>query len=194
MKNRRSEFLEQIQELGLATEIQSVKDVKVDKDDPVQVRLAGKRHMESVLEIENRSFNVPWDEPKFLQYVQKRNHIFKVVESRRGLVYGFIIYELAEGKIRIVNLAVAPEVRRTGIGSMIVEELKDRASPNKRPIIEVYLLERNIQAQLFFSSLGFRAVSQKRAEDICYDEDLYLFQYSLVHQGVNRISRYFKET
>jgi len=162
-----------------------------------QVRWLIRRDMDEVLEIENRSFQFPWSEAEFLAVLRERNCIGTVYESPSGLIHGFMIYELHKKTLRVLNLAVAPEVRRTGVGRTMVRRLIEKLGQQRRHFIEAEVRETNLNAQVFLSSAGFRAVRVLRRHYDDTDEDGILFRYSLpvdemppTVDGSNRISQY----
>lgn len=170
--------------------------LKKDERKP-QVRWLIRRDMDEVMEIENRSFEFPWTEADFLTALRQRNVIGCVYESPQGYIHGFIIYELHKNHLRVLNLAVAPEVRRTGVGRSIVQRLIDKLSQQRRTFIDAEVRETNLPAQLFFSQAGWRAakVLRKHYDDTA--EDAILFRYTLpvdempaMIDGINRISQY----
>ncbi len=146
---------------------------------PPGIRWLIRRDMDEVLEIERRSFQFPWTEEEFLVCLRQRNCIGTVYESPQGYIHGFMIYELHKWSLRLLNFAVAPEVRQTGVGRAMVQRLIDKLSQQRRRFIEAEVRETNLKAQLFFSGAGFKAVSVLRRHYDDTDEDAYLFRYSL---------------
>lgn len=167
---------------------------------PPQIRWLIRRDMPEVMEIEKRSYEFPWTEEEFLTCLRQRNCIGTVYESSGGFIHGFMIYELHARTLRVLNLAVAPEVRGTGVGGAMIQRLIDKLDQQKRTFIEMEIRERNLQAQLFASRSGFRAVRTLRRHYEETNEDAILFRYSLqapvsvaAVDGSNRISQYFEE-
>lgn len=162
-----------------------------------QVRWLIRRDMDEVLEIENRSFQFPWSEADFLTALRQRNVIGTVYESSQGHVHGFMIYELHKHHLRVLNLAVAPEVRRTGVGATMVRRLTEKLSQQRRWFLETELRETNLPGQLFLSRSGWRAVKVLKKHYDETNEDAILFRYTLpvdempaMVDGSNRISQY----
>lgn len=161
----------------------------------VQIRWLIRRDMPEVQEIENRSFEYPWSDEDFLNCLRQRNMIGCVAETRRS-IYGFMVYELHQWHLRLVNMAVAPEVRRTGVGAAMIERLIDKLSQQRRREIVLDVRESNLHAQLFFSAMGFKAKCSSWKFD--NGEGAIQFRYTLpadapnstdpVWQGVDRIS------
>lgn len=113
--------------------------------------------MPEVYEIERLSNPHPWSEDNFLQCLRQRNVIGFVVE-RGGVVDGFMVYELHEERLHVLNLAVHPRCRRTGVGTVLVRKLVNQLSVHRRTSITLVVEEDNTAALLFFKRRGFRAV------------------------------------
>jgi ribosomal protein S18 acetylase RimI-like enzyme len=79
------------------------------------------------------------------------------VAERDGLVLGFLVVRaVAEREWEILNLAVAPWVRRQGIGRQLLGDILERAG-------EVFLevREASDSARLFYEALGFKVVTKR---------------------------------
>ena len=79
-----------------------------------QIRWLIRRDMDEVLAIERSSFEFPWTEEEFLCCLRQRNCIGTVAELDHEIV-GFMIYELHQSMLRILNFAVSPNLRRQGV-------------------------------------------------------------------------------
>ena len=136
--------------------------------------------MPEVLAIEAESFEFPWLEEDFIRYLRGRNCIGMVAKcfDNDELLAGFMVYELQKKKFELLNLGVARKWRRLSIGTQMVEKIKERLSVERRSSILLRIQERNLGAQLFFRSIGFRALSVERR----YwgtEEDAYLMVHRL---------------
>jgi len=142
----------------------------------MHIRWMIRRDYDEVLAIENALFEFPWTEKEFVDELRKRNSIGMVADD--GDVLGYVVYRLASREIEIVNLAVHPERQRQGVGTALVDRLKQKLSPERRVRLIADVRETNLQAQLFFRELGFRALMVKR-QRFDNQEDAYHFQYRL---------------
>jgi len=135
-----------------------------------------RRDMPAVLGIEAQSFEFSWSEDDFIRCLRQRNCIGMVAE-RDDKVVGFMIYELHKNRLHILNFAVAKESRREGVGRSMIGKLLSKLSHERRNRIMLEVRETNLEAQLFFKGLNFRAISVLR--DFYDDtvEDAYLMQY-----------------
>jgi ribosomal-protein-alanine N-acetyltransferase len=162
----------------------------------VHIRWMIRRDMPEVLQTEQESFEYSWTEEDFLRCLRQRNCIGMVAEHGDKVV-GFMIYELHKAKLHILNFAVHPGYRRTGVGAQMVHKLISKLSNHRRTRITLAVRERNLIAQLFFRAQGFRAVRVLRAYYEDSGEDAFLMQYAFAgdtseenDEIVNRISQY----
>lgn len=109
----------------------------------------------------------------FLKMTRKPNFICVVSEMGRS-VNGFALYKFCSSKIVIKHLVVDEKFRRMGVATGLVTSLISKMS-KKRSVIEVNVSEYNLEAQLLFKSLLFRA------EEIIRDqhESEYVFRRNL---------------
>jgi ribosomal-protein-alanine acetyltransferase len=112
--------------------------------------------------IERRCFSDPWSEVAFQEALLSEWTFAMVAEGGRGLA-GYLIGREAAGSGEILNLAVAPEFRRRGIGGALLEE--GLAAFRRLRASEVFLevRESNHSAQALYLARGFRAVGQRAA-------------------------------
>lgn len=144
----------------------------------VHIRWMIRRDMPMVLAIEEGSFEFPWSEEEFIRCLRQRNCIGMVAEVNDQVV-GFMIYELHKNRLHLLNFAVNPIVRRTGVGSAMVDKLIGKLSTDRRNRILLEVRETNLEAQLFFRNLGFRAISVLRDFYEDTTEDAYVMQFRM---------------
>ena len=142
----------------------------------VHIRWMIRRDMPEVLGIESEGFEFPWSEDDFIRCLRQRNCIGMVAEHDERVV-GFMIYELHKSRLHVLNFAVAAEFRRRGVGRQMAGKLIGKLSNQRRTRILLEVRETNLHAQVFFRSLGFRAVSVLRDFYDDTTEDAYLMQY-----------------
>ncbi len=142
----------------------------------VHVRWMIRRDMAEVLDIEQEAFEFPWSEEDFTRCLRQRNCIGMVAEMAESVV-AFMIYELHRSRLHVINFAVRRSHRRLGVGTMLMNRLAGKLTPDRRDRILLEVRERNLPAQLFFRALGYRAISVLK--DFYQDttEDAYLMQY-----------------
>ncbi len=162
----------------------------------VHIRWMIRRDMPEVLQTEQQSFEYAWTEEDFLRCLRQRNCIGMVAEQGEKVV-GFMIYELHKAKLHILNFAVNPAWRRSGVGGQMVAKLVSKLSSHRRTRITLEVRETNLPAQLFFSKQGFRAVRVLRGYYEDSGEDAFVMQYQFAddvgddaEEAVNRIAQF----
>lgn len=142
----------------------------------VHIRWMIRRDMADVLAIESDSFEFPWTEDDFVRCLRQRNCIGMVADCDDRVI-GYMIYELHKNRLHLLNFAVAPEFRRSRVGSQMLAKLVGKLSQQRRNRILLEVRETNLAAQLFFREQGFRAVSVLRSYYDDTPEDAYVMQY-----------------
>lgn len=152
----------------------------------LHVRWMIRRDMTEVLEVEQEAFEFPWSDEDFTRCMRQRNCIGMVAEMADSVV-AFMIYELHRSRLHVLNFAVRRSHRRLGIGTQMMEKLTGKLTPERRSRIVLEVRERNLPAQLFFRSLGYRAISVLK--DFYQDttEDAYLMQYALSSAAIEEL-------
>lgn len=142
------------------------------------IRWMLRRNMPRVLEIEQAAFAYPWDEQCFTNTLRSRNCIGMTAYFEEE-VCGYMVYELNQKRLELLNLAVDPAVHRHGVGTALIEKLIGKLSPDRRNRIVTLVRDTNLPAQLFFRSMGFVATNVIDDHyDQCQDS-AYRFEYRL---------------
>lgn len=143
------------------------------------IRWMIRRDMAEVLEIENRSFEHPWEEDDFIRCLRQRNCIGMVAENGER-VAGFMIYALHRTSLELLSIAVHPNFRRNGAGRAMIGKLVNKLSQQRRNRITLVVRETNLSGQLFFRDTGFLATQVVKSRWIETDEDGYSMELSII--------------
>ncbi len=129
-------------------------------DAPFRIRPATPADVPALVAIERRCFSDPWSESAFREALSSELTFTLVADTRRGPA-GYLIGREAAGSGEILNLAVAPEFRRRGLGAALLED--GLAGFRRRRASEVFLevRESNHSAQSLYLARGFRPVGQR---------------------------------
>ena len=142
----------------------------------IQLRWMIRRDMPEVLAIEQEAFEFPWSDEDFTRCLRQRNCIGRVAEVGDSVV-AFMIYELHRTRLHVLNFAVRRSHRRLGIGTQMMGKLFAKLSVERRDRILLEVRERNLPAQVFFRSLGYRAITVLKDFYEDSTEDAYLMQF-----------------
>jgi len=158
----------------------------------VDIRFLIRRDMPEVLEIEQQ-FSDPWTEDDFTASLMIRN-VIGVVAEAKGLVLGYMIYELHKREFRVVSIAVYPQMHRLGIATQLIDKLAGKLNENAREKILLTVRESNLAGQLFFKRMGFRCVAITHGDYDDTNDAAYHFEYLITAlektTGTSRISKF----
>lgn len=131
-------------------------------DAPYRIRSAVPADAAGLVAIERQAFSDPWSEASFREALASPWTFGLIAESARRPA-GYLIAREVAGTGEVLNLAVAPEFRRCGIGGALLEA--GLAALRRRKVDEVFLevRESNISAQALYIGYGFRPVGQRAA-------------------------------
>jgi [ribosomal protein S18]-alanine N-acetyltransferase len=138
------------------------------------VRPLKRRDLPDVLAIERASFASPWRETDF-DATLRLKHVFGLAAEIEGELCGYLLGETEGRRILVLNLCVEHGARRRGIATALIRAVTRQLRTGHRLVTIVG--ERNLAAQLFYRSQGFRAVTiLRRLYDGTHD-DAYLFEH-----------------
>lgn len=111
--------------------------------------------------IEQQVFADPWTVRDFEDCVTS-DATFLVAETEDGTgVAGYVIALDAADEGEILNLAVAPDGRRRGLGRALVEEVLAELSERGARNIYLEVRESNAAARALYAAHGFREVGRR---------------------------------
>ena len=153
------------------------------------IRWMIRKDLPEVLAIENAAFEFPWKEDDFIRCLRQRTCIGMVAEHENR-VAGYMVFRLHRTRIQLLNFAVRPDLWRLGIGREMVAKLKKKLSEQRRERLCLEVRESNLDAQLFWRAMGFRAVNIVH-HFFNTGEDAFLFRFN-VHDRISTQPRLFK--
>jgi len=121
------------------------------------IRTLRESDVANVMEIENESFDVPWDQSDFEFALCFQDNFGLIAETPEGEPLAFVVVFQNERWFQVVNIATSAVWRRRGIASHLLATLIDRLG--ERKFIECYVKESNLSGLNFFKSNGFFATN-----------------------------------
>lgn len=113
---------------------------------------------DAVIDIERRCFGRTIGAKYLASWLNVRNVTGMVCEDR-GHVRGFMVYEMFNKRLEVLDFAVHPNWQRMGVGATMVAKLIRLLGSENHPRDEIALWvpETRLSAQLFFREMGFTA-------------------------------------
>lgn len=117
--------------------------------------------LDAIMEIENCSFTVPWSRKSYEELWPLKS-IDVWVAWRGSELVGYYLVQTVGMEQELHTFAVKPELRRRGIGRMLMDHMLDRA--RRRGIGHVYLQVRpsNLEAKALYKSFDFVGIGIRK--------------------------------
>ncbi len=115
----------------------------------------------AVAELEKKCFAVPWSEKSFHDEMKNKLAVYFVAKSD-GRCIGYAGFWNVSGEGGITNVAVLPEYRRQGIGSMLIAEMIKTAVKLRLDLLTLEVRKSNIAAQGLYKKYGFDIIGERK--------------------------------
>lgn len=120
-------------------------------------------NIEDIVIIENLSFKIPWTKKSITDEILRNESAcyFCAVTGGRTVGYAGMWKVLDEG--HITNVAVHPEFRNSGVGSMLMEALLMEAEERGITALTLEVRKSNYNAQSLYRKYGFEDGGTRKA-------------------------------
>jgi ribosomal-protein-alanine N-acetyltransferase len=118
----------------------------------------------AVMEIERRSFPNPWSPGLFLHELKVpfSSTILARCSGNGEMVLGYVCRWLVGEELHILNLAVHPEHRRSGIGRILVARIVQEAEEHGVQLLTLEVRRGNEPALALYRAFGFQESGVRR--------------------------------
>ena len=146
----------------------------------IVIRPMGGYDIPQILAIEEKSFRHPWNRNKFLEeLVIKKSCSFVAVPGPGAEeILGYIIGRHAAEELNIMDLAVAPQRRKQGIGRKLLDHIREFARKNGVKSLFLEVRSKNLDAIKLYRTYGFRTYATRKKYYI--DDDALLMQAEII--------------
>ena len=131
-----------------------------------------------VLQIEHISFSTPWSETAFFSEIYRPYSLSKIAALDENII-GYVCanYVIDEG--HILNLAVHPDFRRSGVGTQLIEDLLEELKKTDCRYIYLEVRLSNLEARKFYERFGFRVIATRKNYYVSPNEDAIIMMHRL---------------
>ena len=112
-------------------------------------------HMDDVMIVETLSFRIPWSREAFIEEITNNKFACYISALIDNKVVGYAGMWKVCDEGHITNIAVHPEYRGSGIGSLLMEKLIDIALKDGINSMTLEVRKSNLVAQALYSKYGF---------------------------------------
>lgn len=127
----------------------------------MEIILMNQSHIAQIAALEQRSFTDPWSGQSIASELENPLALWLVAEEK-GRVAGYIGSQSVLGEADMLNLAVAPEYRRQGLGTRLIEMLETALRQQGVYSLTLEVRPSNEAAIALYEKLGFFQVGLRR--------------------------------
>jgi [ribosomal protein S18]-alanine N-acetyltransferase len=131
-------------------------------DGQVAVEPMRRRHLRSVMRIERQAHPKPWSLGVFASELGQGDARHYVVLRVDGKLTGYGGLMFAADEAHVTNLAIAPTVRRQGLGTRLLCELARESTRRHCAAITLEVRMGNLAAQSLYRKFGFVSAGVRR--------------------------------
>jgi ribosomal-protein-alanine N-acetyltransferase len=124
----------------------------------IKIRDASSRDLPQIIEIERLAFDHPWSRDSFLRELSLPFSRTIVATASNGLsetIAGYLCRWLVADECHILNVAVHPNTRRTGVGVRLMDDTIAEAKREKARLITLEVRRSNLAARSLYRKLHF---------------------------------------
>ncbi|OOE00365.1 ribosomal-protein-alanine N-acetyltransferase [Anoxybacillus kestanbolensis] len=111
--------------------------------------------LDRIVEIEQRSFTLPWSRSSFHQELTNNPYARYIVMEHDGQIIGYCGMWLVMDEAHITNIAVLPEFRGKKLGEALMKQAMALAREEGTKTMTLEVRVSNIVAQSLYRKLGF---------------------------------------
>jgi len=128
----------------------------------IRIEAMHERDLDRVLEIERASFPSPWQRVHFEHELHGNPHALSRVLRVGGRVVGYAcLWHLAD-EMTLNNIAVAPELRREGLGRLLLAWILEEAGCRRCARVILDVRPSNRAARGLYGNFGFVEVGRRK--------------------------------
>ena len=151
----------------------------------ITVRAAAPEDIRVFLELQDGSPEASqWTEEDYAAKLGHASTLALVAVPEGGGVAGFLFGQVAAGEMEILNFAVAPEMRRKGLGRSLLQEGLDRAFEQGARRCWLEVRASNHSALLFYTGQGFAELYRRPKYYSNPPEDALVLSFAIPPPGV----------
>lgn len=128
--------------------------------------------IDTIFEIEKACFENPWTRANVESQLRMDHTVYHIVRGDNKPV-GYVMGILCGDEAELYRIAVMPEYRRNGFGSLLMKEFLDRISPDAEKVF-LEVRSRNTAAIELYKRFGFEQIAVRKR--YYNDDDAAIFE------------------
>lgn len=136
----------------------------------------------AVAELEKKCFAVPWSEKSFHDEMKNQLAVYFVAKKEDRCI-GYAGFWNVSGEGGITNVAVLPEYRRSGIGSLLISKMIKTAKELNLALLTLEVRKSNAAAQRLYKKYGFDVIGERKRYYSDNGEDAWIMTKDFTEDG-----------
>ena len=137
----------------------------------IEIRKASKKDIASIVELEEATFPIPWDEASIRHDITESDIALVLVAELDGVFAGYAdVWEIA-GEAQLNNIAVCEAARGKHVGQRLMEALFEKLIEAGDSEISLEVRPSNIAATRLYYKLGFAEAGRREHYYLDNNED-----------------------
>jgi [ribosomal protein S18]-alanine N-acetyltransferase len=129
----------------------------------IEIIRACKEHIDEITAIERICFRIPWSRESIREEIEDNNLAIYLCAKTDGKIAGYAGYWKVTDEAHITNIAVHPEYRRNGIGSILVKGMIETCRKTGIDRMTLEVRKSNVEAQGLYKKFGFKFAGIRKA-------------------------------
>jgi ribosomal-protein-alanine N-acetyltransferase len=154
---------------------------------PIAIDPMTEGDLDAVLEIERVSFSSPWSRRMFESELLGNPFAFSFVVRHAGSIVGYLCFWIVFDELHLLNLAVAPRSRRSGIGEEAVRWALAFGRARGAGTATLEVRASNHPARRLYEKLGFKSYAVRKNYYSDPPEDALLLRFNAAPSDPNRL-------
>lgn len=117
--------------------------------------------IEEIAVLEQSCFTVPWTKAAFKDELDNQMAAYFVAKEKEQCV-GYAGFWKVAGEGHITNVAVLPQFRQKGVGSLLIEALIKQARMDSLWLLTLEVRQSNYPAQQLYKKYGFEKIGERK--------------------------------
>lgn len=140
----------------------------------VLIRTARIPDLDAIEKIERASLRSPWSRQMLLDELGSEKGLNLVAEIG-GKIAGYLFTMLVPPEMHLLDIAVAPDFRRSGVGRLLMEQMFKKAKEKGCTVCTLEVRSGNTSAIAFYGKFNFILKGRRRAYYQDTGEDALIF-------------------
>lgn len=125
-------------------------------ENTVSFRMMNVDDIDQVMEVEHKSFTIPWSRESFYNEIIKNQFAVYLVLEEEGRVIGYCGVWIVIDEAHITNIALLPEYRGRKLGEALLRKIIEVAKERGAKTMTLEVRMSNMIAQSLYRKLGFQ--------------------------------------